>query len=152
MLKSRKSLSAVCCWTEITGCQSSPYNELLLLLKTLWPENTSSHISRHLEFIIEQGHGSTGSLGHWIPGSLGRLVTKCDPVPSVVVVVVVIVVVVVVVVVAVAVVAVVVMVVVVVAVGVVVIASTMCTRSAPRSSGSSSGSKPKCRRCYSSGE
>ena len=25
-------------------------------LKILWPEKTSSHISRHLEFIIEQGH------------------------------------------------------------------------------------------------
>jgi len=25
--------------------------------------------------------GSTGSPGRWIPGSLGRRVTKCDPVP-----------------------------------------------------------------------
>jgi len=24
---------------------------------------------------------STGSAGRWIPGSLGRWVTKCDPVP-----------------------------------------------------------------------
>ena len=34
------------------------------LFKILWPENTSSYISRHLEFIIEQGR--------WIPGSLGH--------------------------------------------------------------------------------
>jgi len=45
------------------------------LLKILWSENTSSRISRHLEFIIEQGHRVnwvfesldsrvTGSLGH----------------------------------------------------------------------------------------
>ena len=26
--------------------------------------------------------GSTGSPGRWIPGSLGRWVTKCDRVPS----------------------------------------------------------------------
>jgi len=26
--------------------------------------------------------GSTGSPGRWIPGSLGRWVAKCDPVPS----------------------------------------------------------------------
>ena len=30
------------------------------------------------------GTGSAGSPGRWIPGSLGRRVTKCDPVPSVV--------------------------------------------------------------------
>ena len=54
----------------------------LWLLKLLWPENTSSHMTRHFEFIIEQVTGSTGSPGRWIPGSLGRWVTKCDPVPS----------------------------------------------------------------------
>ena len=45
-------------------------------LPLLCPENTSSHISRHLEFIIEQGH-SPGQLGlrvagfpgHWVAGS-----------------------------------------------------------------------------------
>jgi len=31
-------------------------NFYLWSLKILWPEKTSSHISRHLEFIIEQGH------------------------------------------------------------------------------------------------
>ena len=33
---------------------------------------------------MELGHwvtGSTGSPGRWISGSLGRWVTKCDPVP-----------------------------------------------------------------------
>ena len=42
------------------------------LLKILWLENTSSHVSRHLEFIIKQGQwvtGSTGSPGRWITGS-----------------------------------------------------------------------------------
>jgi len=39
------------------------------------------NISRHLEFIIDGVAGSTGSPGRWIPGSLGRWATKCDPVP-----------------------------------------------------------------------
>jgi len=46
----------------------SPCNELLLyptIIKILWAENTSSHISRHLEFIIEQGHRV-----NWVCGSL----------------------------------------------------------------------------------
>ena len=70
------------CWNDKSHCQVSvvglksldvsPCNELLLL-------PTSSHVSRHLEFIIEQGHRV-----NWIPGSLGRWVTKCDPVPSLV--------------------------------------------------------------------
>ena len=37
---------------------------------------------------MELGHwvtGSSGSPGRWIPGSLGRWVTKCDPVPRLVV-------------------------------------------------------------------
>ena len=45
------------------------------------------NISRHLEFIIEQGHRVNwvaGSPGRWIPGSPGRRVTKCDPVPCLV--------------------------------------------------------------------
>jgi len=49
----------------------------LCLLKILWPENrpTSSHISRHLEFIIEQGHRVnwvSGSLDSRATGSLGH--------------------------------------------------------------------------------
>ena len=39
----------------------------LWLLKILWPENTSLHISRHLEFIIEEGHRV-----NWVSGSLGH--------------------------------------------------------------------------------
>ena len=42
----------------------------LWLLKILWPENTSSHISRHLEFTIEQGHRV-----NWVSGSLDSRVT-----------------------------------------------------------------------------
>ena len=42
----------------------------LWLLKILCPENTSSHISRHLEFIIEQGHRV-----NWVSGSLDSRVT-----------------------------------------------------------------------------
>ena len=70
------------CWNDKSHCQVSvvglksldvsPCNELLLL-------PTSSHVSRHLEFIIEQGHRV-----NWIPGSLGRWVRKCDPFPSLV--------------------------------------------------------------------
>ena len=59
----------------------------LRLLQILWPENTSSHISRHLDFKVHYITGSAGQLvspGRWIPGSLGRWVTKCDPVPSLV--------------------------------------------------------------------
>jgi len=54
MLKWQKSLSGVCCWTEITGCQSMQwtFTSTYDYKKMLWPENTSSHISRHLEFII----------------------------------------------------------------------------------------------------
>jgi len=61
-------------WMSVHAMNFSFY---LWLLWILWPENTSSHISRHLEFIIEQG-----PVGRWIPGSLGRWVTKCDTVPS----------------------------------------------------------------------
>ena len=39
-------------------------------LKILWPEKTSSLISRHLEFIIEQGHRV-----NWVSGSLDSRVT-----------------------------------------------------------------------------
>jgi len=47
----------------------------LWLLKILWPENTSSHLSQHLEFIIEQGHRVnrvSGSLDSRVTGSLGH--------------------------------------------------------------------------------
>jgi len=47
----------------------------LWLLKILWPENTSSHISRHLEFITERGHRVnwvSGSLDSPVTGSLGH--------------------------------------------------------------------------------
>ena len=73
------------CWNDKSHCQVSvvglkspdvsPCNELLLLaylwlLKILWPENTSSHISRHSEFIIQQGHRV-----NWVFGSLDSRVT-----------------------------------------------------------------------------
>ena len=79
------------CWNDKSHCQVAvvglksldvnPYamnfNFYLWLLKILWPENTgtSSHISRHLEFIIEQGYRVNwvgrvaGFPGHWIAGS-----------------------------------------------------------------------------------
>ena len=76
------------CWNDKSHCQVSvvrlksldvsPCNELLLLpmiIKMLWPENTSSHISRHLEFIIEQAHRVnwvSGSLDSRVTGSLGH--------------------------------------------------------------------------------
>jgi len=62
---------------SVVGLKSldvNPCNELLLLrmiIKILWPENTSSHISRHLEFIIERSLGLrvAGFPGPWIAGS-----------------------------------------------------------------------------------
>ena len=47
----------------------------LWLLKILWPDNTSSHISRHLEFIIEHDrrvNWVSGSLNSRVTGSLGH--------------------------------------------------------------------------------
>ena len=47
----------------------------LWLLKIVWPENTSSHISRHSEFIIDQCHRVnwvSGSLDSRVTGSLGH--------------------------------------------------------------------------------
>jgi len=55
----------------------------LWLLKILWPENTSSHVSRHVEFIIEQDHRVnwvSGSLDSRVTGSLGHTIrydTRC---------------------------------------------------------------------------
>ena len=76
------------CWNDKSHCRVSvvglksldvsPCNELLLLpviIKNFWPESTSSHISRHLEFIIEQGHRVnwvSGSLDSRVTGSLGH--------------------------------------------------------------------------------
>jgi len=41
-----------------------------------------SHTATHKStFGVHYRTGSTGSPGRWIPGSLGRWVTKCDPVP-----------------------------------------------------------------------
>jgi len=51
------------------------------LLKILWPKNTSSRISRHLEFIIEQGHRVnwvSGSLDSRVTGSLGHKMWPCS--------------------------------------------------------------------------
>ena len=62
---------------SVVGLKSldvGPCSELLLLpmivKKILRPENTSSHKSRHLEFIIEQGHRV-----NWVSGSLDSRVT-----------------------------------------------------------------------------
>jgi len=46
------------CLLGVTSLDVSSCNELLLLpmiINFFWPENTSSHISRYLEFILEQG-------------------------------------------------------------------------------------------------
>jgi len=74
------------CWNDKSHCQVSVVGLksldhamdcffCLWLLKILWPENTYSHISRHLEFIIEQGHRVdwfSGSLDSRVTGSLGH--------------------------------------------------------------------------------
>jgi len=55
----------------------------LWLLKILRPENTSSHVSRHVEFIIKQDHWVnwvSGSLDSRVTGSLGHTIrydTRC---------------------------------------------------------------------------
>ena len=85
----KKSLSSVCCWTEITGCQSMQWT--LTFTSDYWK---FLHISRHLEFIIDQGHrvnwdyGSrdsrfTGSLGHkmW-PSSMSGVFAVAIPLTS----------------------------------------------------------------------
>ena len=60
--------------------------EILCLRKLLRDVNDGSvwylHISRHLEFIIEQGHRVNWVSGSLDSRSLGRWITKCDPVPS----------------------------------------------------------------------
>ena len=52
-------------WNHWMLVHAMNFHFYLWLLKTLWPENTSSHIHRHLEFIIEQGHRV-----NWVSGSL----------------------------------------------------------------------------------
>jgi len=61
-------------WNHWMSVHAMNFYFYLWFLKILWPENTSSHISRHLEFIIEQGLQVAGFPGHWV--------TKCEPVPS----------------------------------------------------------------------
>ena len=79
------------CWNDKSHCQVSvvrlksqdvsPFNELLLLPIITGIKNflaweyffvTPLHISRHLEFIIEQGHRVNWVSGSLVPGSLGH--------------------------------------------------------------------------------
>ena len=57
-------------WNHWMSVHAMNFYFYLWLLKILWPENTFSHISRHLEFIIEQGHRV-----NWVSGSLDSRVT-----------------------------------------------------------------------------
>ena len=62
-------------WNHWMSVHAINFYFYLWLLKILWPENTFSHISRHLEFIIEQGHRVnwvSGSLDSRVTGSLGN--------------------------------------------------------------------------------
>ena len=62
-------------WNHWMSVHAMNFYLYLWLLKILWPGNTSSHISRHLEFIIEQGHRVnwfSGSLDSRVTGSLGH--------------------------------------------------------------------------------
>jgi len=62
-------------WNHWMSVHPMNFYFYLWLLKILWPENTSSHIRRHLEFIIEQGHRVnwvSGSLDSRVTGSLGH--------------------------------------------------------------------------------
>ena len=52
-------------WNHWISVHAMNFYFYLWLLKILWPENTSSHINRHLVFIIEQGHRV-----NWVSGSL----------------------------------------------------------------------------------
>jgi len=61
----------------------SPCNELLLLPLTIKNYLAWEYFFTHKStFGVHYRTGSTGSPGRWIPGSLGRWVTKCDQVPS----------------------------------------------------------------------
>ena len=57
-------------WNHWMSVHAMNFYFYLWLLKILWPENTSSHISRHLEFIKEQGHRV-----NWVSGSLDSRVS-----------------------------------------------------------------------------
>ena len=75
------------CWNDKSHCQVSVvglksldispramnFYLYLWLLKILWPENPSSHMSRHLGFQRHRVNWVSGFPGHWV--------TKCDPVP-----------------------------------------------------------------------
>jgi len=83
-------------WNHWMSIHAMNFYVYLWLLQIRWPENTStwrrwrhcSHTPTHkLTFGVHYRTGSPGQLhgspGRWIPGSLGRWVTKCDPVPCV---------------------------------------------------------------------
>jgi len=62
-------------WNNWMSAHAINFYFYLWLLNILWPENTSSHISRHLKFIIEKGHRVnwvSESLDSWVTGSLGH--------------------------------------------------------------------------------
>jgi len=62
-------------WNHWMSVHAMNFYFYLWLLKILCPENIFSHISRHLEFIIEQGHRVnwvSGSLDSRVTGSLGH--------------------------------------------------------------------------------
>ena len=59
-------------WNHWMSVHAMNFYFYLWLLKILWPENTFSHISRHLEFILEQGQLGlrvAGFPGHSLAGS-----------------------------------------------------------------------------------
>jgi len=78
MLKWQKSLSGVCCRTEITGCQSMQwtftFTYMIIKNSSAW-EYFFTHKST---FGVHYTAGSPGQLGL---GSLDSRVTKRDPVP-----------------------------------------------------------------------
>ena len=68
---------------SVVGLKSldvSPCNKLLLLPMTIKNSLTREYFFTHKSTFGV--HYRTGSPGRWITGSLGRRVTKCDPVPS----------------------------------------------------------------------
>jgi len=62
-------------WNHWMSVHAMNFYFYLWLFKILWPESTSSHISQHLEFIIEHGHRVncvSASLDSRVTGSLGH--------------------------------------------------------------------------------
>ena len=57
-------------WNHWMSVHAMNFYFYLWLLKNFWPENTASHIRRHLKFIVEQGHRV-----NWVSGSLDSRVT-----------------------------------------------------------------------------